>query len=321
MNKFYKLLIITNTICLLLILIFGQSYLKKFRHFANNVYNIETVDSKNMRLVNKDALSNARLEQMISSGRISKDQKDATIAEATFTGSQDVQKLYQLLKDITEIFEKANLKYMISDGTLLGAARHKGLVPWDDDIDIMIFSEDIVKFTKLQPVFNSLGYNIINNHNMYKIGVTKNKGSFTLEHPTADIFIMHHDKVNQIVEYFQPNDLIWFNTIHDANKIFPLEKKYKYGPLTLYGPKDIEYVMTKNFGHTWRSQGVIIPNHSNIKFSDKFNIEIKGIFSSPALPQYELQDRTNDLQNLIDEVLVAPRAKYKINYNMENPYY
>lgn len=54
----------------------------------------------------------------------------------------------EMLKVIIEVCEKLNITYYASNGTLLGTIRHKGFIPWDDDIDISLYRDDYEKFLK-----------------------------------------------------------------------------------------------------------------------------------------------------------------------------
>ena len=61
----------------------------------------------------------------------------------------DSQKIaFEVLKKVTSVCEEQNIRYYLVFGTLVGAIRHKGFVPWDDDVDIMMPRPDHDRFVK-----------------------------------------------------------------------------------------------------------------------------------------------------------------------------
>lgn len=55
----------------------------------------------------------------------------------------------EILKDFDEFCHKHSLKYCLAGGTLLGAVRHHGFIPWDDDIDVLMPRPDYIRFNQL----------------------------------------------------------------------------------------------------------------------------------------------------------------------------
>lgn len=92
-----------------------------------------------------------------------------------------------IMKEVAKFCDEYGLTYWMSDGTLLGAVRHGGFIPWDDDIDLAMPREDFDRFVS---EFNSIAHTHLyatyvgdNNHHIIKVYHK------TIPHLFVDIFV------------------------------------------------------------------------------------------------------------------------------------
>ena len=80
--------------------------------------------------------------------------------------NSELRKLQMVTLDIIKLFadicEKHNLKYFMVGGTMLGAIRHKGFIPWDDDVDMGMPRPDYERFMKIVHKELPEGYSFLN---------------------------------------------------------------------------------------------------------------------------------------------------------------
>lgn len=73
-----------------------------------------------------------------------------------------IQKIeLMILKDFIKICEDNDLEYFLYGGSALGAIRHDGFIPWDDDIDVIMFRKDYEKFLKIMKNMNLKKYELL----------------------------------------------------------------------------------------------------------------------------------------------------------------
>lgn len=78
--------------------------------------------------------------------------------EDTLQHIKDVELL--ILNDFINICDENNIDYYLFFGTEIGAVRHQGFIPWDDDIDVILFRDDYEKFLKVMEEKNSEKYTV-----------------------------------------------------------------------------------------------------------------------------------------------------------------
>ena len=75
-------------------------------------------------------------------------------------------KLLGILESFISICERHNLRYFAHGGTLLGAVRHKGFIPWDDDLDILMPRMDYERFLKIASTELPTHLSLVNSQNI-----------------------------------------------------------------------------------------------------------------------------------------------------------
>ena len=66
-----------------------------------------------------------------------------------------------ILADFKNVCEKYDLSYFVVYGTAIGAVRHQGFIPWDDDIDVAMLREDYDKFCEVFQKEMGKEYNLL----------------------------------------------------------------------------------------------------------------------------------------------------------------
>ncbi len=68
--------------------------------------------------------------------------------------------IYRMLEAIDKLFTKYDIPYWIDGGTALGAVRHQGCIPWDDDADLVFHIEDKYRILALRREFAKFGFHL-----------------------------------------------------------------------------------------------------------------------------------------------------------------
>lgn len=163
-----------------------------------------------------------------------------------------ILQLYQMAKDIHEIFVENDLEYFIFAGTLLGSVRHKGIIPWDDDLDMMVYLKDEKLLFSLKNEFERRGYGLLKEKTGLVRIFPKDGEPFpgrSFKFPFTDIFLA--TVMNGTIYYYKEKKTVRFY----LDELYPL-KEYSFGETVLYGPRKTDRYLARWFGKDWENKAV-----------------------------------------------------------------
>lgn len=176
--------------------------------------------------------------------------------------------LYDTIKYTIEFFNKYNIKYLAIGGTLIGAVRHKGIIPWDNDFDLLIFYDDYLKLKNILNLFNNDEYKILNIAPGFKIF----KNNIAL----GDLFIYDNQNGKYCKAYPYVNEKptfyvkdIFFNHIkYNLNDLVPI-KKHKFEDFLINIPNNPNTILKINYPNSNLLECIKFDQEIHLKYKYK----------------------------------------------------
>lgn len=134
-------------------------------------------------------------------------------------------RLLEMAKQVTSILESHDIPYMLSYGTLLGAIRHQGFIPWDDDFDLFLFDDDT--------------------YEKARVALTNNLSS--------DLFL-EDEAVEE--KYYHAWSRVKCRQTHKHSSFYPLENAYKNQGLSIDLFK-LKKIYRSHFNHYLIQEGLL----------------------------------------------------------------
>jgi hypothetical protein len=217
---------------------------------------------------------------------------------------ESIRLLYHMMNDVHRLFVHFKLPYWIDGGSILGAIRNKGIIPWDDDLDIGILKKDEKRFLRLRSVLGRAGYSITPVWFGYKIFYSDRPfiDGFDYSFPFMDVFIF--DLIDGEYKLAQDEAReMWPKESWPKDDLFPL-KPYRLGEIIAMGPaKHLDY-LNKMYGNDWNEIAYRQWDHEAEESVKRIRVTLTPEMRGPAQPTAVVQNPA------VDEIIAEDQAKH-----------
>lgn len=183
--------------------------------------------------------------------------------------------LYQMLKVVDEVFTSHDIPYWIDGGTVLGAVRHHGIIPWDDDADLIYYIEDEKRVLALTKEFAQYGFDL------RKEKILRLYPSKSARYPFVDLsgYKLCPDNTYRY-------DWEWARNVAINFFWLPIEinhlDRIQFGPIALNAPNDMLRYLHKGYGEDCLTHGTFQTHHGGEGKKIKIVEKVLIIDFSPA---------------------------------------
>jgi phosphorylcholine metabolism protein LicD len=171
------------------------------------------------------------------------------------TDPELIQKIYEIMFVAHNILMKFCIQYWVSSGTLLGAVRHKGIIPWDEDLDVEMSEKykPILDSREFKAELKKYGFSLYK----HELGWYKFRDDIN-NILVFDIFFTKEKTVNgkKVIALAGKAGKLWPKQFWYEDELFPL-KSYKFSNFYVLGPNNPKEHLDRIYGESWKTVGYI----------------------------------------------------------------
>lgn len=162
------------------------------------------------------------------------------IFKPIFNAEQKIQ-VMEALKLLTEALDKAGVDYFLYGGSLIGSWRHQDIVPWDDDLDIIVNISSWEKIEQIKIPKHTLNIQTLNRYKFYSDNATDIPGYFW-KWPYIDVCFFGDNGTH----LYDMDPTFSKTFVYDKKDVLPLSRR-SFGSLELKVPRNTEKVLSQNY--------------------------------------------------------------------------